>query len=150
VLTRHVLRQLQFWRWELIDRHAGELYLRRLRVVACQWFGLYIHWFHASDDDCLHDHPWSFLTVMLWGGYWEYTPGPNNAVVKRWHPPLSIRVRPAHWLHRIEIDPVRKPVTLVLRGPRVRGWGFQTSEGWVPWPEYKDHKSPDHESGQVF
>ena len=114
---------------------------RRLRVVACRWFGLYTHWFHASDDDCLHDHPWSFLTVILRGGYWEHTPGPNNGGVKQWHPPFSIRVRPARWLHRIEIDPARKPVTLVLRGWRVRGWGFQTRGGWIPWPEYKDHKA---------
>ena len=134
-------RRLQFWRWEPINRHAGEPYLRRLRVVACWWFGLYIHWFHASDDDCLHDHPWPFLTVILRGGYWEHTPGPDNGVVKRWHPPFSMRVRPARWLHRIEIDPARKPVTLVLRGPRVRPWGFQTSGGWIPWPKYKDHKS---------
>ena len=42
---------------------------------------------------------------------------------------------------RIEIDPARKPVTLVLRGWRVRRWGFQTRGGWIPWPEYKDHKA---------
>ncbi|HJN45089.1 MAG: hypothetical protein QGI10_13665 [Vicinamibacterales bacterium] len=60
--------RLQIWRWEAINRHEGQLYLRRLRVVSCRWFGIYIHWFHASDDDCLHDHPWAFLTFILQGG----------------------------------------------------------------------------------
>ncbi|MDP6582165.1 MAG: hypothetical protein QF681_16045 [Vicinamibacterales bacterium] len=134
-------RRFQLWGWEAINRHEGQLYLRRLRVVSCQWFGIYIHWFHASDDDCLHDHPWAFLTFILRGGYWEHTRSPNDGIVRRWHPPLAIRSRPAHWLHRVEIDSARKPVTIVLRGPRVRPWGFQTRAGWIPWPEYKDKKA---------
>ena len=130
--------RFQFWQWEPINRHEGELYLQRLRVVSCPWFGVYLHWFHASDDDSLHDHPWPFLTVMLRAGYWEHTPGSGGTVVRTWHPPGSIRVRPARWLHRVEIDPSRRPVTLVVRGPQIRRWGFQTGSGWIPWPEYKD------------
>lgn len=133
--------RFQLWRWEPIYRHEGELYLERLRVVSCPWFGLYVHWFHASDDDSLHDHPWPFLTAILRGGYWEYTPGPDETVVKQWHPPLSIRARPARWLHRVEIESHRKPVTIVLRGRQVRAWGFKTPNGWIPWPKYKDQKA---------
>ena len=130
----------QLWAWESIHRHEGELYLRRLRVVSCRWFGVYVHWFHTSDDDALHDHPWPFLTVILRGGYWEHTPGEDGAPVRRWHPPGAVRRRPARWLHRVEIDPARPPVTVVLRGRRVRRWGFQTRSGWKPWPEYKEQR----------
>lgn len=36
------------------------------------WFGIYVHKFHRSDAEfALHDHPWSFLTLILWGGYVE-------------------------------------------------------------------------------
>ena len=134
--------RFQIWRWESINRHEGELYLRRLRVVSCRWFGIYVHWFHASDDDSLHDHPWWFLTVILRGGYWEYTGPPDGtAVVRRWHPPGAVRLRSARWLHRVEIDPARRPMTIVLRGPRIRRWGFQTPSGWIPWPEHKDHRA---------
>jgi len=131
---------LECWRWERIDRHEGEFYLQRLRVVACRWFGVYVHWFHASDDDSLHDHPWPFLTLILRGGYWEHTPGPGDSVRTRWYRPGRIRFCPARWLHRIEIDPARKPLTVVIRGRHVRRWGFQTPSGWIPWPEYKDRK----------
>ena len=86
--------------------------------LSCPSFGLYVHWFQTSDDDCLHDHPWPFLTIILRGGYWEGTPGPgrDRVTVSRWHGPGSVHVRPARWLHRIAIDPARKPVTLVRRG----------------------------------
>ena len=133
--------RLRLWAWESIHRHEGELYLRRLRVVSCRWFGVYLHWFHASDDDSLHDHPWWFLTVILRGGYWEYAGRPDGTTARRWHPPGAIRLRPARWLHRVEIDPARRPMTLVVRGPRIRRWGFQTRSGWIPWPEYKDQRS---------
>ena len=131
---------LKIWRWEPIRRHEGEVYLQRLRIVSCRWFGLYIHWFHASDDDCLHDHPWPFLTLILKGGYWEHTIGDTGNNVRHWHPPLAVRFRPARWLHRVEVDPACRPVTMVLRGPRIRRWGFKTVGGWVPWSEYKEKK----------
>ena len=106
--------------------------------MSCPWFGLYVHWFRTSNDDCLHDHPWPFLTIILRGGYWEVTPGPgrDRATVSRWHGPGSVRVRPARWLHRIAIDPAHKPVTLVLRGRVGRVWGFETRDGWIPWRGY--------------
>ena len=145
-VTMHTLDEpsegagLRIWEWEPIHRHEGEVYLQRLRVVSCRWFGLYIHWFHASDDDCLHDHPWPFATLILKGGYWEYTIAETGDEVRRWHPPLALRFRPARWLHRVEVDPGCLPVTMVLRGPRIRRWGFKTVGGWVPWPEYKEKK----------
>ena len=139
-------RRVQIWQWESINRHEGKLYLERLRVVSCHWFGLYVHWFHASDDDCLHDHPWPFLTFIVRGGYWEHTPGRDDSTLRQWHPPFSIRVCPARWLHRVEIDPARKPVTVVLRGRQGRSWGFKTRTGWIPWPEYKSQKRLEPEA----
>ena len=136
--------RFQLWCWESIHRRHGALYLDRLRVVSCPWFGLYLHWFRTSDDDCLHDHPWPFLTIILRGGYWEGTPGPGRgrATVSRWHGPGSVRVRPARWLHRIAIDPAHKPVTLVLRGRVGRVWGFETRDGWIPWRAYAQRPPP--------
>ena len=115
-------------------------------VVSCPWFGLYVHWFQTSDDDCLHDHPWPYLTIILRGGYWEVTPGPgrDRATVSRcrWYGPGSVRVRPARWLHRITIDPAHKPVTLVLRGRVGRAWGFKTRAGWISWRAYTQLPPP--------
>jgi hypothetical protein len=30
----------------------------------------------------LHDHPWKFRSIILWGGYWEHSYNPEW---KRWH-----------------------------------------------------------------
>jgi hypothetical protein len=33
-----------------------------------------LHVFHRSDADELHDHPWPFVSIILWRGYNEVTP----------------------------------------------------------------------------
>ena len=38
------------------------------RLQAC------VHLFHRSDGDEMHDHPWSFVSLILWRGYVEETP----------------------------------------------------------------------------
>jgi hypothetical protein len=38
-----------------------------------------LHVFHRSDADDLHDHPWPFVSVILWRGYTEITPGTARA-----------------------------------------------------------------------
>lgn len=138
-----------FFKRELITRHDDTPYLERLRVFDSAWFGVYLHRFLASDDPCLHDHPWPFVSVILRSGYWE-TVGHHWGqawgslwwwlnMPTTWYPAGSILFRRAEHAHRIELDPARPlPVTLVIRGPRGRVWGFFGNAGWVPWRKY-DH-----------
>jgi len=63
--------------------------------------------------------------------------GPGDLAVGRWYGPGSVLRRPAEWAHRIEIDPRRPPVTLVLTGRRWRQWGFFARSGWIPWRRYE-------------
>lgn len=47
-------------RWYVIPRNRG--------------LNVYLHKFLRDDDDrALHDHPWWFVSVMLWGQYVEVT-----------------------------------------------------------------------------
>lgn len=131
------------WRWEHITRADRRPYLTRLIVLRMPLFSVYLHWFHSSDDPCLHDHPWGFVSVILAGGYTEWTFEPDGNQrrfgcdeVPRWYGPGSVLVRRADFAHRIEIDQRRPPLTLVLTGRRVRGWGFFTPFGWIPWRRY--------------
>ena len=49
--------------------------LTRYYVVETRWFAVYLHHLHTSDEDrALHDHPWSFVTFLISGGYEEHTP----------------------------------------------------------------------------
>lgn len=49
-------------------------YLHRWFLIRLPWFGVFIHKFVRSDEDrALHDHPWSFIVIPLWGGYIEHS-----------------------------------------------------------------------------
>lgn len=110
----------------IVSPRTGVLYLWRLRLVDCRAFGVYLHRFHAPDQDrYLHDHPFSFLSLVLWGWYDEEVRGSWRRV--RW-----FNWKPAPGAHRVvRISP--RLWTLVVRGPRVREWGFYTPTGWVDW-----------------
>ncbi len=51
--------------------------------------------------------------------------------------------RPADALHRLEVIPGERAISLFVTGPRVREWGFACPHGWVHW---RDFTSPDDSS----
>jgi len=115
----------------------GDAYLIRYFLLRTPWFSIYLHHILRSDEDReLHDHPWSFWSIIIWGGYWEYT----HTGVKRYHPG-SILWRQLPCPHRLEVD--QPAWTLVIKGPRKREWGFYTSEGWLPWHSFLKAKGCD-------
>lgn len=123
---------------ETITRGDGTPYLRRWRLLERPWGGVYLHRFLAPDDACLHDHPWSYLSIILWGGYVEQTPVAEGATLDLWRRAGSIAWHPADWTHRIAVI-LPRTWTLIVRGRRGRIWGFHGRRGWVPWTVY-DHR----------
>lgn len=143
----------------IITRKAGELYLRRWALRPHRPSGengwrMYLHNFHAPDDDGHHNHPWRWsFSIVLRGSYTEefFT---DPAVVFRAATPERLaevmtpdamkatrRVRWFNWItadryHRIvALHPAPGKVwTLFVCGPiacdadgKARGWGF-----WIP------------------
>jgi len=105
---------------------------------------LMLHRFLRSDwDDALHDHPWPYTSLILSGGYTEWSPntdlgevvafGPN---VGRWYGPGSLLRRPADWRHRVEIPDGKDCWSLVTTGKKVRSWGFHCPQGFIPWRQF--------------
>lgn len=121
-------------RVEKICNERGETYLKRYRLIETPWFRIYLHRIYLSDNDRdFHDHPWSFVSFILQGGYIEHTPEgthhfKSGAMIT--HAPEDL-----HWL---EVPPGKTATTLVFTGPRKRTWGFQTLKGWIPYFSYKD------------
>lgn len=111
-----------------------------------RWINVYLHKFCRDDDDrALHDHPWWFLSLMLWGRYYETTPSEWNALgqvkVRR---AGSIAFRRATARHRVTLakDTEGNSVpcwTLVITGRKKRTWGFWCPKGFVPWHDFVDH-----------
>ena len=122
----------RFFAWERISRNGNDEYLYRLKIFQCPLFGIFLHWFIGSDDECKHDHPWSFVSIILYGGYWEEAP--NGKLT--WYPAGSIlrRMNPAR-CHRVVID--KPAMSLVIIGPKKRSWGFHTPLGWIHWLDYR-------------
>jgi len=129
-------------RFDVPDFDRPEVnYLTRLRIVATPWFGIYLHRIGTPDSrPVLHDHPWSFLSLVLWGSYTEVTP------VLEGLPPIGRkrrRVRWANWkparsFHYIAELHTRAVWTLVFTGPRKRTWGYWDAEhgGWVEFDKH--------------
>jgi hypothetical protein len=101
---------------------------------------LYLHYFHRGDaEDYNHDHPWSFWSLILWGGYYEVTPFPDGSDERQtWYYPLSLLKRPATWKHRVKLPEGRVAITLVWTGRKERSWGFWCPErGFVHWRQHE-------------
>ena len=144
----------------------GSVYMRRWRLIDLPWFGVRIHHIVRSDHDReMHDHPFSFISFILRGGYYEHRPHAKikgfilDSDGKRWtdvkrHGAGSIVVRKAEDLHRLDLAIIsesethveeRGTWTFVLRGPRRREWGFETPQGWMHWRDFIEWKG--HEDG---
>jgi hypothetical protein len=104
----------------------GDPYLHRWYVFQTRPISLFVHKFVRSDEDrALHDHPWPFLVIPIWRGYWEHSerliwsyratyetggkwekipgslaPAPFRCRVR---PILGTRLRPATYRHRVEL-----------------------------------------------
>lgn len=126
------LGKIRIWDIEDIRRADDQPYLYRIGIFRCPWFSLMLHIFSASDDDCLHDHPWAYKSFMLKGGYFEQTTDGELT----WYGPGSFISRPANWLHRVVLAQGDKAWTLVFTSGRERDWGFQTPNGWVHHSQY--------------
>ena|SRR5688572_13574540 len=138
-------------------------YLTRWILFRCPWFAIYLHCIRMPDADRhLHDHPWSFVSIVLRGGYDEQRPRrnlwpaevaevePRQLPYKRLQIPcrtvrrgwLSVARRKATDLHRV-LNLHRVPTwTLLFVSGRTRDWGFVTQDrGWVDHETYFHPKS---------
>ncbi len=114
----------------LADKES-QTYLVRYTLFTCPWFSIKLHKILLSDDDCMHDHPWSFISIILKGGYYELTPTSG-----KWYRPGSILWRPQPWIHKLVIPECKSATTLVITFKKVRQWGFVTPSGWKVWYSY--------------
>ncbi len=132
------------------DRVDNEPYLERYYLFLKDRgehfpFNLFLHKFLKSDNDDLHDHPWPFATLILKGGYYEWTPqfgadGKKIGEIARWCGPGSFRMAKANSYHRIELDPEVECWTLFMPGPKQRDWGFLVKNKWVQWEQYLQNR----------
>lgn len=149
------------------DKH--NVYLIRSILFKSPLFCIYIHRFMRSDNDReLHDHPFGFLSYVVRGSYTEtrmfgYRDGPTTMIGPRFETAVraqgSLAFRPATTIHRVELDRdyaakefAIAPLTVIVRGPNVRQWGFWREifgyedcvyYQWVKWTDYLGETEAD-------
>lgn len=101
-------------------------YLIRYTIIKNKYFSIKIHKALISDPDDLHDHPWNYLSIILWGGYWERTANPNHwsGFNQKWYRPGSILYRKGNRPHKLVIPEGKFSVSLIFVGRRYRDWGY--------------------------
>ena len=124
----------------VMDRINNEPYLERYYLFLKDRkrfpFNIFLHKFLKSDPDDVHDHPWPYATLILKGGYYEWTPifdGEGKKIAEKcaWRGPGHFRTCSANSYHRIELDPSVTAWTLFMPGPQKREWGFLVNNTWI-------------------
>lgn len=120
------------WRW---SEFKQDQYIDRLHLIKTPWFAVCLHWINKPDaEPYLHDHPVTFLSVILRGGYLEIRG--RHGIFKRhtWY--NFIRATDKHTI--VQVEP--NTLTICFMGPKTREWGFHTGDGWVHWKKYYEEQ----------
>jgi len=130
----------RLWRWHDIDSGL----ISRLYLLETPWFAICLNWLNKPDPEpYLHDHPASFLSIVLRGWYTEERSTP----AERTWPDHPSRVRNRSWFNFIRAHALDRhrityvaPSTLTpcFMGTNVRTWGFHRPGGWISGQDYYD------------
>jgi len=112
-------------RWVLVDA-PGEPHVRLHQIL------------RSDHDRWPHNHPWSYTTLILDGGYTEITyevpDGSDKTPVeisREWRGVGEIMHYSKEHIHRLELPPGRTCTTLFITAPKEQDWGFFTPDGFV-------------------
>jgi hypothetical protein len=140
----------------ILDRQSGEEYMDRYYLFLKDRhsfpFNVTLHKIKKSDDPIFHDHPWSYTTIILSGGYHEHTPvfGDDGRLISQlvqWRGPGSIIHRKATEFHWLELENNIPTVSLFFMGRQCRKWGFlvpnveKRKHEWIESEEYLESRS---------
>lgn len=121
---------------------ANEPYLSRWTILKTSFLKIYFHKFHRSDADDCHDHPWCFLSVILWRGYNDCVydggrdkNGKATYLRQRLYPGMIVFRKATH-VHRVELIDNKPAYSLVFTGKYVRHWGFWIRGKFNLWTDY--------------
>ena len=129
----------------IFDRVHNEPYLERYYLFLKERerfpFNVFLHKFLKGDPDDVHDHPWPYATLILKGGYYEWTPNFDEQGIKisetrHWRGPGHFRICSPDSYHRIELKEGVTAWTLFMPGPHKRDWGFLVHNKWIQHEQY--------------
>lgn len=121
-----------------IKSKEGELHFQRWRLLQTPLGSVYIHRIFRADQDLhCHDHPWSFVGVVLSGGYIARRLEPSGASK---YVSSVVSYNKSTDFHQICSMNKVPTTTLVITGPRNREWGYSVDGNWMHHKEYREKK----------
>ena len=105
---------------EIISKD-GVLHFRRWQVLGTPWFTINLHGiYHEDEERDLHNHPFDFISIVLFGSYTEkLNSGKTNE-----RKIFNIAKRKSDVFHKIEKLHSKKIFTLNLMWNRKKEWGY--------------------------
>jgi hypothetical protein len=106
-----------------IRNRIGQLHFRRYRIVETPFFNVYLHRIFKKDEDYhLHNHPWNFIRINIWGSYTELIhdikAGRSDSC---WRKMMWYNHKTFHKILELRSKSV---TSLVFTGPRSHEWGY--------------------------
>jgi hypothetical protein len=122
-----------------IKSKEGVIHFRRWAIIQTERFSIYLHGIYKEDQDQhLHDHPWNFINIVLYGSYLEKVKYKKEPNVRN---PGNLVKRNGKDFHKIEKLLSPKIYTLMITGPRYRDWGYDVNGTWVDQESYRFKKN---------
>ena len=136
----------------ILDRASNQKYLIRYYIFLKDRdnkfpFNIFIHKFLKSDEPVIHDHPWGYYTLILYGGYWEHLIDNNDIskTVKHWRYPGFFQNVNENHKHFIELEKDKNGIektcwTLFIPGIKYNNnWGFYPKFNNFEWIDSNDY-----------
>jgi hypothetical protein len=135
----HSGSRFAIWRWTFTP--SG--YITRLHLLKTPLGAICLHWINDRDQEpWLHDHPVSFLSLILRGYYLEVM---NLPLKDSWAWRRYFNWVPARKRHTIDAVAPGGCLTLCFMGPHENDWGFFTDAGKIPWKKYNAAKYQENQ-----
>jgi hypothetical protein len=131
-----------------LQRSDGRVFLDRWGWE-CKRFGIFLHHIGAPDPGVdLHNHPWPFVSFVVWGGYKEVRANHDYAMLfaaAELDDRGFLRKRLLWTFKRFRMEDAHRIIsvkrhtwTIVFRGRARRPWGFYTPDGYMTAKEYEN------------
>jgi hypothetical protein len=113
----------------------GQPYLIRRTLFSCHRLSIKLHYVIKDDIGEMHNHPWNYISIILWGGYKEQTYvsiGSGCTICTHTkttiYKPLSVLIRKADRPHKLLLLKGKPCLSLIFTGRKVRKWDYVPSK----------------------
>lgn len=122
---------------EIVSK-SGALHFRRWNIISTPWFNIYLHGIYKRDEELhLHNHPWTFISIVLKGWYSEKLEGGHLNVR---YPGNFVKRKPDDF-HKIDSIHSKSVYTLNFVWNKQNTWGYKVNGKFVDHETYRQWKN---------